>query len=109
MGDLTAQDYYTREVVLVVLREFQTQDEEMKKIVLKVVKQCVAIDGVEPEYVRSEILQDFFKNFCQRKMALDKRNYKHIVETTVVLAEKVGCSEILEYIKGNLKDESENY
>ena len=35
--------------------EFQTPDEEMKKIVLKVVKQCVATDGVEPDYIRTEV------------------------------------------------------
>lgn len=36
-------------------REFQTPDEEMKKIVLKVVKQCVGTDGVEPDYIRQEV------------------------------------------------------
>ena len=36
-------------------REFQTPDEEMKKIVLKVVKQCVGTEGVEPDYIRSEV------------------------------------------------------
>lgn len=41
-------------------REFQTPDEEMKKIVLKVVKQCVSTDGVEAGYVRAEVLPDFF-------------------------------------------------
>eukprot|EP00747_Dinoflagellata_sp_TGD_P160744 gnl/TRDRNA2_/TRDRNA2_178014_c0_seq2.p1 gnl/TRDRNA2_/TRDRNA2_178014_c0~~gnl/TRDRNA2_/TRDRNA2_178014_c0_seq2.p1 ORF type:complete len:551 (+),score=12.49 gnl/TRDRNA2_/TRDRNA2_178014_c0_seq2:331-1983(+) len=107
--DLTAQNYYTREVILVVIREFQTQDEEMKKIVLKVVKHCVATDGVGASYVRSEILHDFLKNFWQRKMALDKRNYKQIVETTVVLAEKVGSRDIISHIKSDLKDESEHY
>lgn len=35
--------------------EFQTPDEEMKKIVLKVVKQCVGTEGVEPEYIRTEV------------------------------------------------------
>lgn len=38
-----------------VCREFQTPDEEMKKIVLKVVKQCVGTDGVEPDYIRQEV------------------------------------------------------
>jgi splicing factor 3B subunit 1 len=32
----------------ILIREFQSPDEEMKKIVLKVVKQCAATDGVEP-------------------------------------------------------------
>ena len=50
--------YYTREVMIILLREFASPDEEMKKIVLKVVKQCVGTDGVEPEYVRAEVLPE---------------------------------------------------
>lgn len=53
--------YYTKEVMVVLRREFGTPDEEMKKIVLKVVKQCVGTEGVEPDYIRAEILPDFFK------------------------------------------------
>ena len=86
-------NYYTREVMVIVIREFQSPDEEMKKIVLKVGKQCVATDGVEPQYVRNEILPEFFRNFWVRRMALDRRNYKQVVETTVELAGKVGCAE----------------
>lgn len=50
--DATYAEYYTKEVMLVLVREFQTPDEEMKKIVLKVVKQCVETEGVQPDYVR---------------------------------------------------------
>ncbi len=42
-------------MVLPTCREFQTPDEEMKKIVLKVVKQCVGTEGVEPDYIRAEV------------------------------------------------------
>ena len=41
--------YFTDEVMEVLIREFQTQDEEMKKIVLKVVKQTVGTEGVEAD------------------------------------------------------------
>jgi len=58
-------------------------DEEMKKIVLKVVKQCVATEGVQRDYVREEIVPPFFKNFWIKRMALDRRNYKQLVDTTV--------------------------
>ena len=34
--DAMYASYYTREVMVVLVREFQTPDEEMKKIVLKV-------------------------------------------------------------------------
>lgn len=42
-------------------------------------------------------------------MALDRRNYKQVVETTVEIANKVGCSEVLTRIVDDLKDEAEPY
>ena len=54
----------------------------------QVVKQCVDTEGVEPTYVRMEILPEFFRAFWVRRMALDRRNYRQLVETTVSLAQK---------------------
>eukprot|EP00884_Botryococcus_braunii_P022437 jgi/Botrbrau1/8878/Bobra.50_2s0033.1 len=107
--DAMYANYYTRELMVILVREFQTPDEEMKKIVLKVVKQCVGTEGVQPDYIRAEILPDFFRNFWVRRMALDRRNYRQLVETTVELANKVGCSEIVGRIVEDLKDENEPY
>ena len=101
--------YYTKEVTVILIREFQTSDEEMKKIVLKVVKQCAATEGVTPAYIRQDILPDFFKSFWVRRMALDRRNYRQVVETTVELAQKAGASEIIGRIVNELKDEAEPY
>ena len=102
-------NYYTKEVMVILIREFQSPDEEMKKIVLKVVKQCAGTEGVTPAYVKQEILPEFFKNFLVRRMALDRRNYKQVVETTVELAQKAGVSEIVGRIVNDLKDESEPF
>jgi len=101
--------YYTKEVTVILIREFQTSDEEMKKIVLKVVKQCAATDGVTPQYIKQDILPDFFKAFWVRRMALDRRNYRQVVETTVELAQKAGVSEIVGRVVNELKDEAEPY
>lgn len=92
-----------------LVREFQTTDEEMKKIVLKVIQQTVCCDGVEAAYVRAEVLNPFFSNFWNRKMAMDRRNYRALVETTVSIADKVGAAEIVGRIVDDLKDESEPY
>ena len=62
MDDLYAS-YYTKEVMQVLIMEFQSPDEEMKKIVLRVVKQCVSTEGVEADYIRTDILPEFFKHF----------------------------------------------
>lgn len=107
--DASYASYYTKEVMTIVIREFQSPDEEMKKIVLTVVKQCVATDGVDTAYVKESILPEFFRNFWIRRMSLDRRNYKQVVETTVELANKVGCSQVLSKIVDDLKDESEPY
>lgn len=105
--DAEYASYYTKEVMVILIREFQSSDEEMKKIVLKVVKQCAATDGVEPGYLKEEVLPDFFRNFWVRRMALDRRNYRQVVETTVELANKCGVMEIVGRIVNSLKDESE--
>ena len=101
--------HYTRLVMPILLREFHSPDEEMKRIVLKVIQQCVATAGVEPGYIRDEILPEFFRNFWIRRMALDRRNYNQVIETTEELANKVGCSDVIERIVDDLKDDSEPY
>eukprot|EP00441_Pelagodinium_beii_P046867 CAMPEP_0197622916 /NCGR_PEP_ID=MMETSP1338-20131121/3021_1 /TAXON_ID=43686 ORGANISM="Pelagodinium beii, Strain RCC1491" /NCGR_SAMPLE_ID=MMETSP1338 /ASSEMBLY_ACC=CAM_ASM_000754 /LENGTH=1233 /DNA_ID=CAMNT_0043192701 /DNA_START=10 /DNA_END=3711 /DNA_ORIENTATION=- len=107
--DAEHANYYTREVMIILIREFSTPDEEMKKIVLKVVKQCVATEGVEPSYIREDILPPFFRNFWVVRMALDRRNYRQLVDTTVEIANKVGGADIIGRIVEDLKDASEPY
>ncbi|XP_050264513.1 uncharacterized protein LOC126708689 [Quercus robur] len=107
--DALYASYYTKEVMVILIREFQSPDEEMKKIVLKVVKQCVSTEGVEADYIRSDILPEFFRNFWVRRMALDRRNYRQLVDTTVEIANKTGVADIVGRIVEDLKDESEPY
>ena len=102
-------NYYTSQIMEILLREFSSPDEEMKKVVLKVVSQCAGTDGVTAGYLKDHVLDEFFKSFWVRRMALDKRNYRQVVETTVDIGQKVGVSEIVERIVNNLKDESEPY
>ncbi len=107
--DAEYANYYTREVMLILIREFQSPDEEMKKIVLKVVKQCCSTDGVEAQYIKDDILPHFFKHFWNHRMALDRRNYRQLVDTTVEIANRVGASEIINRLVDDLKDENEQY
>ena len=66
-------------------------------------------DGVEPAYIREHILPRFFKHFWVVRMALDRRNYRQLVDTTVELANKVGGPEMIGNIVEGLSDESEPY
>lgn len=43
-----------------------------------------------PPRPQKQILPEFFKHFWVRRMALDRRNYRALVETTVEVANKVG-------------------
>merc|ERR1712093_850489 len=95
-------NYYTGQILEILLREFSSPDEEMKKVVLKVVSQCASTDGVTAGYLKENLLDEFFKCFWVRRMAMDKRNYRQVVETTVDLGQKVGVSEIVERIVNNL-------
>ncbi|KAF2436365.1 putative splicing factor 3B subunit 1 [Tothia fuscella] len=102
-------NYYTTQIMEILLREFSSPDEEMKKVVLKVISQCASTEGVTAAYLKENVLADFFKSFWVRRMAMDKRNYRQVVDTTVEIGQKVGASEIIERIVVNLKDESETY
>lgn len=101
--------YFFKEVTPTLIREFQSADEEMKKIVLKAVKQCAGTDGVTGQFLRTDMLPDFFKSFWIRRMALDRRTYRQVVETTVALSQKTGVTEIVGRIVNELKDENEPF
>jgi len=102
-------EYYTKNIMEILLREFQSPDEEMKKVVLKVMSQICNTKGVSGAYLKETALPDFFKTFWVRRMALDRRNYHQVVDTTVDLSQKVGVSEIVSRIVHNLKDDNEAY
>ena len=91
-------------IAKVLVREYASPDDEMRRIVLKVVKQTVATDGVTPEYVRTELLPPFFPAFWDTRMASDRKNARQLVETTIELARKVGAPAVLAPIAVHLKD-----
>ena len=102
-------NYYTREVMVVLIREFSTPDEDMKRTVLKVITQCVSTLGVEPAYIREDVIPPFFRNMWVVRNSLDRRNYVPLVEATIAIAKKVGAVDVVERIVGDLKDGSEAY
>lgn len=102
-------EYFTKEVMKILLQQFSTGDDEMKKIVLKVIKQCISTNGISKKYVKDEICAPFFVSFWMRRMAMDKRNYSQLIETTVELAKKVGSEYVLKEIMDDLTDDAEPY
>lgn len=69
----------------------------------------MATEGVSVGFIREEIVPGFFSNFWIRRNAVDKKNYRQLIETTVELASKVGGAEIIRKIVEELKDENESY
>ncbi|ODQ66922.1 ARM repeat-containing protein [Nadsonia fulvescens var. elongata DSM 6958] len=101
-------NYYTKEVMVILLREFNSPDEDMRKIVLKVVQQCAATEGVTPKYLKEQVVPEFFKCFWIRRIALGRFN-SLVIDTTLEISQKVGVSEVLERIVLVLKDEAEPF
>jgi splicing factor 3B subunit 1 len=95
--------------MVIFIHEFQTSDEEMKKIVLKVVKQCAATKGVTPQYIKHDILPEFFKSFWVRRMVLDRRNYSQVVRQLSSSHRRLELSETIGRIVNDLKDEAKPY
>ncbi|EDL43382.1 splicing factor 3B subunit 1, putative [Plasmodium vivax] len=101
--------YYTREVMVILINEFNSPDEEMKKVVLKCVKQCIQTEGIERDYINQEVVNPFFEKFWVLRSSHDKRNLHLIVETTVEISNKIGGAVVIARIVDDLKDPSEQF
>ncbi|KAF0973553.1 hypothetical protein FDP41_008257 [Naegleria fowleri] len=100
---------YTNAVIEHIVRQYDTQEEEMKRIVLKAIAQCVATEGIDATFVKQNIIPKFFSSFWDRSMVNDRRNYNQLVETTVALAHNVGCALVVGELITHLKDENEPF
>lgn len=107
--DADLASMYTREVMTTLVREFASSDKNMKEIVLKVVEQCCSTEGVQPQYIKEEVLPPFFQHYWNHRAALDRHNHRQLIATTVEMANKVGTSEVISRIVNDLKDVNEDY
>jgi splicing factor 3B subunit 1 len=104
-ADIAAQ--VTRDLMPALVREFASPDDEMRKVVLRTVAQCIACEGVEAGYLRGEVAPPFFEHFWTRRVALDRRNYRAVVDTTLALALRVGAGDVAARVGPLLKDEAD--
>ena len=104
-GDIAAK--VSKLVIPILKRDFNNPDDYMKKIILKVLIQCLSSEGVEAKYVRENVFDEFFNCFWNRRLALDRKNYKVVIEATLEIAKKIQGAEVLSKIITNLKDENE--
>ncbi|KTB00493.1 U2 snRNP component HSH155 [Nakaseomyces glabratus] len=99
--------FYSKELMRILKREFNSPDENMKKTVLLVLQKCCKCESVTSKMIREDISEEFFKKFWIRRTALDIQQNKLVTFTTSVIAEKVGGAYCLEHLLGPLRDESE--
>jgi splicing factor 3B subunit 1 len=69
----------------------------------------VATEGVTPQYIKHDILPEFFKSFWVRHMALDRRNYSQVVRQLSSSHRRLELSETIGRIVNDLKDEAKPY
>ena len=76
-------------IILPVLKkDFISPDENIRRVILTVLRQCLMVNGIDYSYVKEEISADFFSNFWNRRMALDRKNYRGVIDVTVEIAKK---------------------
>lgn len=80
--DAEYANYYTREVMLILIREFQSPDEEMKKIVLKVSGNWLA-SWCELEAAHSRL---FSRNVAAAGLVV------RYINTSMRLTRNISCS-----------------
>lgn len=107
--DAEYASYYTREVISVIIREFSSPDDELKRTVLLVIRQCSQTDGVSGTFLVSKVIPPFFSSFWIRRSALDRRISAMIIESVLAMAHKAGASTILPLVLPSLKDDSEPF
>ncbi|KAG8348628.1 splicing factor 3B subunit 1 [Trypanosoma vivax] len=101
---------YTSDMMPTLVNQFNTPDDEHRRVLLQVVRQCVSADGVTVNFIRDVILKAFFEGFWTvRRVAADRKTATALIETTVAISRKLGSTEILEYLVRDMKDENEHF
>lgn len=101
-------NYYMRELMLVMTREFRSPDEDMKKAILRSLLSLPISKEVFPNF-REQILIPFFQNFWTRKVALDSNQLcRLVVDATNMLSKKISVIEVIETLSPLAKNANEN-
>jgi splicing factor 3B subunit 1 len=100
-------EFYGKELIPTLVREFASPDDEMKRIVLNVLKSISDKCKKLPREMFLSISDDFFAAFWSRRGSLDRRVSRAILEATVALTTRLGVGRIAGPLIERLKDEAE--
>lgn len=101
-------NYYTRDLISVISREFNSQDDEMKSTVLKVLQKLPLSKQLLPNY-RKELYDPLIRYFWTRRVAADNKFlHRLVVSASSDIAVKVNYLLMLEKLIPFTKDDNEN-
>ena len=99
--------FYGKELIPTLVREFAAPDDEMKRIVLTVLKNIAEKCSKLPRESFISLLDDFFAAFWTRRGSLDRRVSRAVLDATVALTGRLGVGTVAGPLIERLKDESE--
>ena len=99
--------FYGRELLPTLTREFAAPDDEMRRIVLNVLKNVAEKCTGLPRDLFASLLDDFFVAFWTRRGSLDRRVSRAVLEATVALTSRLGVGHVASPLIERLKDEAE--
>lgn len=101
-------NFYMRELVQVVTREFKSPDETMNKAILRTLIGLPISKVHFPKY-RLQILEPFFKSFWNRRVATDSEQLSRlVVDASKELAKRFSIAEVIGMIVPLTKDANES-
>lgn len=106
MPEKYASEYITL-VMNVVMVQFENPEEEMKRTLLKVIKQCLDNQEIKPSFVIEKMLSRFWDSFWIRKLTIDRLIVQQLTEATLSLAKKIGSMLVLPRLVLLLKEDHE--
>ena len=100
----------TESIMDSLVHQFSTTDDDMRRAMLHVVRQCVNAEGVTAQYIRNTILQRFLEGFWTlRRLSAERKTSIALMDTTVDIAKKIGSSELLDQLGPDMKDENDSF
>lgn len=105
--DENMQQIYIDDLIAVLVKEFSTNDDEMRRIILRVVIQICRSAFVTSSNIKRGLYPNFIPNFWARKVVLDRKNVPLLVDATVSMSTKMTSNDCLLDMIYLLKDDSD--
>lgn len=98
---------YIKLVLSSLIKEFENTEEEMKRVLLKVVHQCLENGQVPKAFIEEKLAEPFWQHFWLRKLCSDPLSQRLLVDATASFAPKLGVNVVLPRLILFLKEDHE--